>query len=119
MKKDRLDDLADSLVQMKSALGVIDSIVTDCYPNAYRMDRLEIDRQRQQDRANAEAVARDEQDDCLRRLGLHIAAGAGVTWSNNGEEKSDCKFYLFAHDGNGIAEGDTVQELIANIPKGE
>ena len=69
------------------------------------------------DRANAEAVARDMQNDCLRRLGLHIAAGARLQWGNDGV--GDCKFYLFAHDGNGIAEGDTMQELIANIPKGE
>ena len=61
----------------------------------------------------------DEQNDCLRRLGLHIAAGAGVVWSNNGDEENDCKFYLFDNDGNGIAEGATMQELIANIPKGE
>ena len=117
MKKDRLDDLADSLVQMKSALGVIDSIVTDCYPNAYKMDKLESERRRQQDRANAEAVARDEQNDCLRRLGLHIAAGARLCWGDNGE--MDSKFYLFNFDGNGIASGDTMQELIANIPKGQ
>ena len=119
MKKDRLDDLAESLKQMRMALITFEATANECYPNAYKMDRLEIDRQRQQDRANAEAVARDEQDDCLRRLGLHLAMGASVTFTNNGDEESDCKFYLFDNDGNGIAEGDTMQELIAKIPKGE
>ena len=117
MKKDRLDDLADSLKQIKGALNVIDSIVTDCYPNAHKMDKLESERRRQQDRANAEAVARDEQNDCLRRLGLHIAAGAKLAWGNNGDP--DCRFYLLDYYGCGIAGGDTMQELIANIPKGD
>ena len=117
MKKDRLEDLADSLKQIKSALGVIDSIVTDCYPNAYKMDRIEIERKRHQDRANTEAVARDDQNDCLRRLGERIAAGATLLWGDNGEV--DYKFYLFDFYGNGIASGGTIQELIAKIPKGE
>ena len=117
MKKYRLDELADSLKQIKGALGVIDSIVTDCYPNAYKMDRLEIERKRHQDRANAEAVALDEQNDCLRRLGLHLAAGARVYWRAFGD--MNCKFYLFTVDGIGFASGATMQELIANIPKGE
>lgn len=59
----------------------------------------------------------DEQNDCLRRLGLHIAAVARLCWGDNGE--MDSKFYLFNFDGNGIASGDTMQELIANIPKGQ
>ena len=117
MKKYRLDELADSLKQIKGALGVIDSIVTDCYPNAYKMDRIEIERKRHQDRANAEAVALDEQNDCLRRLGLHIAAGATVSWGDNGGV--DFKFYLFDSDGNSISVADTMQELITNIPKVE
>ena len=119
MKKYRLDELADSLKQIKGALGVIDSIVTDCYPNAYRMDRLEIERKRHQDRANSEAVARDEQNDCLERLGVHIAAGSKLQWGNSGSPVDDDKFYLFARNGNGIAEGYSLQELITNIPKGE
>ena len=55
--------------------------------------------------------------DCLRRLGLHIAAGARLFWGGNGDV--DYKFYLFNFDGNGIASGCTMQELIANIPKSE
>jgi hypothetical protein len=57
----------------------------------------------------------DEQNDCLRRLGIYLAAGAILKWGNLSEDG----FYLFGRDGNGIAEGDTVKELIANIPKGK
>ena len=119
MKKDRLDDLAESLKQMKSALVVIDAIVTDCYSNAYRMDKLDSERKRHQDRANAEAVARYEQNDCLRRLCECIVEGAKLQWGNSGSSVDDDKFYLFARNGNGIAEGYSLQELITNIPKGE
>ena len=59
----------------------------------------------------------DEQSDCLRRLGLHIAAGARLCWGDNGDV--DFKFYLFNCDGSGIAAGGTLQELILTIPKGE
>lgn len=117
MKKDRLDDLADSLKQMKTALITFEATANECYPSAYKMGKIEAERKRHQDRANNEAVARDEQNDCLRRLGRHIVVGARLRWGNDGV--GDCKFYLFAHDGNGIAEGCTLQELIANIPKGE
>jgi hypothetical protein len=117
MKKDRLDDLADSLKQMKGAILMFEAVANDCYPGAYKMDRFENERKRHQDRANSEACARDEQNDCLRRLGLHIAVGARLLWGDNGD--IDCKFYLFDFDGNGIASGGTMQELIANIPKGE
>ena len=117
MKKDRLDDLADSLKQMKEALLVFEATATDCYPSAYRMDQLDAEKRRHRDRANREAVALDIQDDCLRRLGLHIEAGAKLVWGNNGDP--DCRFYLFDYYGCGIARGDTMQELIANIPKGE
>jgi hypothetical protein len=58
-----------------------------------------------------------EQNDCLRRLGLHIADGAELIRGN--DVIGDCKFYLFAKDGEGISVGYTMQELIANIPKGE
>ena len=57
----------------------------------------------------------DEQNDCLRRLGIYLAAGAVLKWGNLNEGG----FYLFGRDGNGIASGDTMQELIANIPKDE
>ena len=115
MKKDRLDDLSDSLAQMKGALCVIESIVADCYPNAAKLDKLEVERKRQQDRANSEAVKLDGQNDCLRRLGIYLAAGAVLRWGNLNEGG----FYLFGRDGNGIAAGDTMQELILAIPKGE
>ena len=117
MKKDRLDDLADSLVQMKTALITFESTANECYPNAFKMGKIEAERKRHQDRANAEAVARDEQNDCLRRLGLHLAAGSRVYWRAVGD--MNCKFYLFTVDGIGFASGATMQELIANIPKGE
>jgi hypothetical protein len=117
MKKDRLDDLSDSLAQIKGALCVIESIVADCYPNAAKLDKLESERKRQQDRANGEAVKLDGLSDCLRRLGLHIAAGARLCWGDNGE--MDSSFYLFGSNGNGVAAGDTMQKLILAIPKGE
>ena len=59
----------------------------------------------------------DEQNDCLRRLGLHVVVGARLCWGDNGDV--DYKFYLFTNDGKVIAAGDTMRELIANIPKGE
>ena len=117
MGKDRLDDLAESLKQMRGALLTFEATANECYPNASKMSRLESERQRQQDRANNEACLRGGQDDCLRRLGLYIAAGARLCWGDNGD--IDCKFYLFNCDGNGIAAGNTMQELISNIPRGE
>ena len=117
MKKDRLDDLAESLKQIKSAMLVFESASNDCYPGACNMDRVEVERKRHKDRANMLAGELHEQNDCLRRLGLHIAAGAKLAWGNRGDP--DCRFYLLDYSGCGIAGGDTMQELIANIPKGE
>jgi hypothetical protein len=37
----------------------------------------------------------DEQNDCLRRLGIYLAAGAVLRWGNLSEDG----FYLFGRDG--------------------
>ena len=117
MKKDRLDDLAESLKQMWSALLVFEAAANDHRQSSYVMCQMEAEKNRHQDRADKEAAAMEVQNDCLRRLGLHIAAGSTMSWSDNGGV--DFKFYLFDSDGNSISVADTMQELIANIPKGE
>ena len=119
MKKDRPDDLAESLKQMWSALLVFEAAANDHRQSSYVMCQMEAEKKRHQDRANAEAVARYEQNDCLRRLCECIVEGAKLQWGNSGSPVDDDKFYLFARNGNGIAEGYSLQELITNIPKGE
>lgn len=117
MKKDRLDDLADSLKQMWEALLVFEAAANDRRQSAYAMCQMEAEKNRYQDRADKEAVALEAQNACLMRLGISIADGA-VLQRGNGEIE-DCGFYLFAKDGNSISVANTIQELIANIPKGE
>ena len=117
MKKYRLEDLTESLKQMKAAMLVFESVSNNCYPGAYNMDRCEVERKRHRDRANAEAVAREEQNDCLVHLGVFIEEGAVLCCF--GGVTADCLFYLFTKGGVQIAKGYTVRELIANIPKGE
>ena len=119
MKKDRLDDSAESLKQMWSALLVFEAVANDHRQSSYVMCQMEAEKNRHQDRADKEAAAMEVQNDCLRRLGLHIAAGATVSWGDNGNGGVDFNFYLFDSDGNSISVAGTMQELIANIPKGE
>lgn len=117
MKKDRLEDSAESLKQMWSALLVFEAAANDHRQRYYVMCQMEAEKNRHQDRADKEAAAMEVQNDCLRRLGLHIAAGATVSWGGDGGV--DFKFYLFDSNGDSISVAATMQELIANIPKGE
>lgn len=55
--------------------------------------------------------------DCLRRLGMYIAAGARLQWAYDGV--GSYKFYLFERYGDVIAEAATLQELITALPKSE
>ena len=119
MKKDRPDDLAESLKQMWSALLAFEAAANDHRQSSYVMCQMEAEKNRHQDRANKEAAAMEVQNDCLRRLGERIVSGAKLQWVNSGSSVDDDKFYLFARNGNGIAEGYSLQELITNIPKGE
>ena len=57
--------------------------------------------------------------DALDLLGWYIAKGARLQWGNDGAPIDDDKFYLFARDGNGIAEGGSVLALAMNIAKGK